>query len=189
MIIAEIRQLIRRTPVFTLANGLSLLRLLLLPPIYLLLRREDGGVPLLAIVLICLGWLTDGLDGYAARRLGQVSELGKILDPLVDKIFVLTLLVLLILLRDFHLWLLAVIIPRDLLILWGGLYLARRRKTVEPSQIWGKITTNTLMATMVAYLLRWTTLVPFLLILAVLLAVLSTWRYARFFFRTLHEAV
>jgi CDP-diacylglycerol--glycerol-3-phosphate 3-phosphatidyltransferase len=188
MIIGEIRQLICRTPVFTLANGLTLLRLVLLPPIYLLLRWENGMAPPLTVLLVCIGWLTDGLDGYAARRLGQITELGKILDPVVDKLFVLALLVFLILLRDFPLWFLAVIVPRDVLILWGGLYLARRRKTVEKSQLWGKITTNVLLATMVAYLLRWTALMPFFLTLAVLLSVISTWSYARFFFRALHEA-
>jgi len=185
MVIDEIGQLIRRTPVLTVANGLSLARLLLLIPISLLLGGDDGSIPIAAVILICLGWLSDGLDGMAARRLHQISELGKMLDPVADKIFVLVLLIVLITARDFPAWLLAVLIPRDLAILWGGLLLARRRKTVEQSGLWGKITTNLLMATMVAYLVNWNILVPWLIAASVVSAVISTWQYAIFFFRAL----
>jgi CDP-diacylglycerol--glycerol-3-phosphate 3-phosphatidyltransferase len=188
MILDELGQLIRRTPVFTVANGLSLLRLMLLLPVYLLLRESQDAVPLAAIILVGLGWMSDGLDGYMARRLDQVSELGKILDPVVDKIFVLTLLVMLTVLRDFPPWLLAVIIPRDVIILWGGLHLARRRKTVEKSGLWGKITTNLLIATVVVYMTNWNELVPGLMALVVLAMAMSTWHYARFFFRALGES-
>jgi CDP-diacylglycerol--glycerol-3-phosphate 3-phosphatidyltransferase len=138
-----------------------------------------------AIVLVGLGWLSDGLDGIAARRLHQVSELGKILDPVADKIFVLGLLIILTAIRGFPVWLLIMFIPRDLAILGGGLYLIRRRRTVEQSGLWGKITTNLLMATVVAYLANWNILVPWLMASVVLSAVISTWQYARIFFRAL----
>jgi CDP-diacylglycerol--glycerol-3-phosphate 3-phosphatidyltransferase len=188
MVIRELEQLIRRTPVLTVANGLSLARMLLLIPISLLLREGGDATPVAAIILICLGWLSDGLDGMAARRLHQVSELGKILDPLSDKIFVLVLLIVLTATRDFPAWLLAVVIPRDLAILWGGLLLARRRKTVEQSGMWGKITTNLLVATVVVYLAGWNILVPWLMAASVIAAVISTWRYARIFFRALRAS-
>jgi len=189
MILNELGQLIRRTPILTVANGLSLARLILLVPIYFLLMGKDGQVPTAAILLICLGWLSDGLDGFAARRLHQVSELGKILDPVIDKIFVLVLLIILTVLRDFPAWMLAVVIPRDLAILWGGLYLARRRKTVEKSGLLGKITLNLLITTVVAYLANWSVLVPWLMTMAVIAAVISTWDYARFFFQALRETL
>ncbi len=188
MILNELGQLIRRTPILTLANGLSLARLMLLVPICFLLAGKEGPVPVAAILLVCLGWLSDGLDGFAARRLNQVSELGKILDPVVDKIFVLVLLIVLTVMRDFPAWMLAVIIPRDLAILWGGLFLARRRKTVEKSGLLGKITTNLLIAMVVAYLAGWGILVPWLMGAAVIAAVISTWDYARVFFQALGES-
>ena len=185
MLIDELGQVIRRTPFMTVANGLSLARLILLFPIALLLRGGGGEPPVAAIVLICLGWLSDGLDGFAARRLHQVTELGKILDPVADKVFGLGLLIVLTAARGFPIWLLLVFIPRDLAILWGGLFLTRRRKTVEQSGLWGKITTNLLMATVVAYLVNWSMVVPWLMAAVVLSAVVSTWQYARFFFRAL----
>jgi cardiolipin synthase len=185
MVIDDLGQVIRRTPVLTVANGLSLARLILLAPISVLLWRDHNSVPVAAIVLICLGWLSDGLDGLAARRLHQISELGKILDPVIDKIFVLVLLIVLTMFRGFPAWTLAVVIPRDLAILWGGFFLIRRRKTVEQSGLWGKVTTNVLIATVVAYLANWNVLVPWLLAAVVISAVVSTWQYARFFFRAL----
>jgi len=185
MVIDELGQVIRRTPVLTLANGLSLARLILLVPISLLLWKDGSSVPVTAIVLICVGWLSDGLDGMAARRLHQISELGKILDPVADKIFVLVLLIVLTVVRDFPVWLLIVIIPRDLAILWGGVFLARRRKTIEQSGLWGKITTNVLMATVVSYLAGWNILMPWLLAAVLFSLVVSTWQYARIFLRAL----
>jgi len=187
MVIKDIHRLVTRTPVLTLANAITFLRLLLLPPIFMLLRDESHLAQDAAIVLVVFGWITDGLDGFAARRLGQVSELGKMLDPLIDKIFVLFLLLFLILLRQFPVWVLAIVLPRDMLILGGGLYLAYRRKTVEKSHLWGKLTTNLLMAVVVTSLLGWNFIVPFLLSLAVLLAIISTWSYGRFFFHEVRE--
>jgi len=185
--VQDMRQVITRTPVFTMANGLTLFRLFLLPPIYFLLARETGVTFGLALFLLAIGWLLDGVDGYVARRLGQVSELGKILDPVVDKIFVLCLLLFLVILRDFPLWVLAVTIPRDVLLLVGGYYLAKKRKTVEPSNMWGKIATNVFTAAAVAYLLRWST-ADYFLVLALGLLAISTWSYGRLFFRRLKEA-
>jgi CDP-diacylglycerol--glycerol-3-phosphate 3-phosphatidyltransferase len=185
MVIDELEHIIRRTPVLTVANGLSLARLILLVPISLLLWKDPRSVPVAAIVLIGLGWASDGLDGMVARRFHQVSELGKILDPVIDKLFVLVLLIVLTAVRGFPAWMLAVIVPRDVAILWGGLFLMRRRKTVEQSGLWGKITTNLLIATVVAYLAEWHILVPWLLAASVFAAAVSTWQYARFFFRAL----
>lgn len=184
----EIGRLINTTPIFTVANGLSLVRLFLLPLIFVFMRRDDGTGQLVTALLVALGWLTDGLDGYVARRMGKISELGKILDPLVDKIFILFLLIFLILLRDFPPWVLLIVVPRDLLILGGGFFLARRRKSVLESQLWGKITTNVLIVTAIAYLLRWRSIAPVLLALALALAVISTWSYGRLFLRKLQEA-
>jgi CDP-diacylglycerol--glycerol-3-phosphate 3-phosphatidyltransferase len=187
MILRDMHLLVKKTPVFTAANVITLVRLLLLVPIFLLIRRDGQAAQMLVLFLVILGWLTDGLDGYLARRMGQISELGKILDPIVDKIFVLFLLLFLILLRDFPPWVLFIIFPRDLLILGGGFYLASKRKTVEQSQAWGKITTNALTATILAYLLRWRPVAPILLGLTLVLVVISTGSYGRLFLRKLQE--
>jgi CDP-diacylglycerol--glycerol-3-phosphate 3-phosphatidyltransferase len=183
----ELRQLIKKTPIYTVANVLTVVRLLLLAPIFFFVRREGGTAQFVTFVLVGVGWLTDALDGYMARKLGQISELGKILDPLVDKIFVISLFFFLMFMRDFPAWVLIVIIPRDLLILWGGFYLARKRKTVEQSQLWGKLAASAQIITAIAYLLRWQTIAPILLGLALFMVAISTWSYGRLFFCRLRE--
>jgi CDP-diacylglycerol--glycerol-3-phosphate 3-phosphatidyltransferase len=185
IILKEMRQLVAKTPIFTLANAVTVFRLFLLAPIFLLMRQDGAIAQRLALILVGLGWLSDGLDGYLARRMGQISELGRILDPLVDKIFVLFLFLFLIILRDFPPWMLLVVFSRDLLILGGAFYLAQRKKTVEESRFWGKLTTNAFIVTAIAYLLRWRPVAPVLLGLAVILMVISTWSYGRLFLRRL----
>jgi len=75
---------------FTFPNALSALRLGCLPLFVVLLRRPDRkGRAAAAWLLGALG-VTDGLDGYVARRFDQVSSLGEVLDPLVDRALVLT---------------------------------------------------------------------------------------------------
>ncbi len=183
----EIRQVVAATPVLTVANGVTIARLFLLVPIFIWIRRDGTFAQYLALFLVGLGWLSDGLDGYIARRMDQISELGRVLDPLVDKIFVLFLFLFLILLRDVPPWMLPVILVRDVLILTGAFYLAGKRRTVEESRIWGKLTTNALILTAIAYLLRWTSLAPLLLVLALVLMAISTYAYGRLFLRKLEH--
>ncbi len=80
--------------VVTIPNLLSLLRLLALPVfVWLaLIRHEDGWAGL----LIGVSALSDNLDGYVARHFGQVSRLGQLLDPIVDRLVVFTTLVVLV---------------------------------------------------------------------------------------------
>lgn len=68
----------------TIPNAISLLRLLLLAPICVLLVRE--GPDTLSVVLLLCWALTDWVDGFLARRLGQVSRIGEALDPVADRI-------------------------------------------------------------------------------------------------------
>jgi CDP-diacylglycerol--glycerol-3-phosphate 3-phosphatidyltransferase len=84
--------------------------------------------------------LLDFLDGYAARKLKQETELGKVLDPVADKLLVLTLLVVLTVRFGFPLWLTALVILRDFTILTASLILYQGKKTIHPSIFVGKVT-------------------------------------------------
>jgi len=81
-----------RTEILTVPNLLSLLRLLLLP-VYarIYLRATQPAHYLLAGAIMAVSCLTDLLDGMLARKLHQITNLGKVLDPLADKITQLTL--------------------------------------------------------------------------------------------------
>lgn len=112
----------------TTANKITILRILLVPffAIQLLYYEESGKevFRLLAIVCFAIAALSDGLDGYIARRFKQRSELGAILDPLADKLLLISGLVLLSLnkqpeLPRLPLWLVATVFSRDLLLVLG----------------------------------------------------------------------
>jgi CDP-diacylglycerol--glycerol-3-phosphate 3-phosphatidyltransferase len=98
--------------------------------------------------------LTDGLDGYLARRMNKVSDLGKALDPIADKIFAATLIVLLILFREFPIWLAVVVVGRDLLILLAGLILLKNRKIVPSSNLTGKYAFGSIAFLLGSYVIR-----------------------------------
>jgi nicotinamide-nucleotide amidase len=99
-----------------LPNALTVSRLLAIPVLMvLLLARFPGHDPAAALVFFAAS-LTDTLDGNLARRRGQVTEMGKFLDPLADKLFVLSVLIVLVQEQELAAWVVIVIFSRELLI-------------------------------------------------------------------------
>ena len=80
---------------WTLPNLLSFFRIAIIPVLVYLLTFTDPASALLAALLFALASVTDFFDGYLARRFGAVSNLGKILDPLADKLIIITVLIML----------------------------------------------------------------------------------------------
>lgn len=122
----------------SLPNFLSAARVLVLPWTVLALRAHDRPV-LLGLVLFIAA--TDFLDGWLARRLGVVSDFGKLLDPLADKICALVCFVALVAYTDFPAWGMVLIWAKDLLIAAGGAFLTRREKLPITPNFWGKAAT------------------------------------------------
>ena len=99
-----------------LPNALTISRLVAIPPLmYLLLARFDYHDQVAAAVFVVFS-LTDTMDGQIARRQGSVSDLGKFLDPLADKLFVLSVLIVLVQEGMVAAWVVVVIFSRELLI-------------------------------------------------------------------------
>lgn len=109
--------------VWTLPNILSFLRLATVPFFVWLFvsGREEA-----AVILYGAGAWTDFFDGYLARRLNAVSELGKLLDPLADRVFIIALVVALLSRDTVPLWLALVILVRDAVLLVAFPVLERR---------------------------------------------------------------
>jgi CDP-diacylglycerol--glycerol-3-phosphate 3-phosphatidyltransferase len=122
---------------WNLPNALSLLRMLLALPVCIALWNNQTTI---AVSLGVLAMLTDYLDGYFARKLNQISEMGKILDPLADKVMVISLIIILAVMQRIPLWLTVMIFSRDILILIGGIYLKKKLGYVVPSNQTGKWT-------------------------------------------------
>jgi CDP-diacylglycerol--glycerol-3-phosphate 3-phosphatidyltransferase len=99
-----------------LPNVLTFSRILAIPALLLLLVAAFPGHDQLAAALFLVSSATDTLDGTLARRRGQVTELGKFLDPLADKLFVLAVLIELVQLGLLAAWVVVVIFGRELLI-------------------------------------------------------------------------
>lgn len=101
--------------VLTVPNALTILRLILLG-LFVWLVFAAGDVLSAAVVLLVIG-VTDYLDGYLARRWGQVSRVGQILDPLVDRITIATVVISLALYEAIPWWVVVALLARELLLL------------------------------------------------------------------------
>ena len=77
----------------------------------------------MALVLFAIAGVTDGLDGYVAKRFGFVSRLGTVLDPMADKLLIASTYIMLAVLGDIPFWLLILVMFRDLLIVAGYIIL------------------------------------------------------------------
>jgi len=128
--------------VLTLPNVLSALRLVGVPVfLWLLFTHQD----IWAFVVLALSGLTDYLDGKIARRFNLVSRVGQLLDPLADRLYVLTTLVALTIRDIIPLWLLIVLVGRDLFIGVVILLLKRVGQTGLPVHFVGKAATFNLL--------------------------------------------
>lgn len=141
---------------FTMANQLTMLRMLLIPAFVILAVYGHSGW---ALVVFAVAGITDGLDGLIARRSGQNTTLGAWLDPMADKLLLVTTFVVLALpwlrlANPLPPWLVVLIISRDILILLTVVVvnLAIGPRTFHPS-IFGKIATATYILTAVVAML------------------------------------
>jgi CDP-diacylglycerol--glycerol-3-phosphate 3-phosphatidyltransferase len=97
----------------TVPNWLTLGRILSLPLIIVLASFPGKAFGIAAAVVFSIAAITDFLDGYIARRTGQVSEFGKLVDPIADKIIVAAAFIMLVDLGRAPAWLVALIISRE----------------------------------------------------------------------------
>lgn len=102
---------------FTIPNIITSLRILLIPLFLYFLVQDNPSSRLLALLIFFIASISDFFDGYLARRLGQDSRIGRFLDPLADKILVITTIFAFYYLdSQIPLWMVLVIIGRDILI-------------------------------------------------------------------------
>ncbi len=122
-----------------LANWLTVLRILLIPVfVTLLVYRQRG--PALAVFLAAA--LTDLLDGYVARQRGSQSRLGAFLDPMADKLLLVSSFVTLTWLKALPFWIAAVVISRDIILVVGALAIHMAGGRIYPRPTWaGKAAT------------------------------------------------
>jgi CDP-diacylglycerol--glycerol-3-phosphate 3-phosphatidyltransferase len=171
-----------------LPNQLTLLRLLLVPVIGLSLGLGFRFHYQVAVVVYALAALTDTLDGRVARARHQVTELGKFLDPLVDKIMVITVLLILVERSLLPAWVMVIVFAREFVIT-GLRSVAAAQGVVISASTWGKtktLTQNIMIALVVLAQPYHVLSIPatVFIYIAVVTTVLSgldyLWRYRRF---------
>jgi len=117
----------------TFPNQLTTLRIILTPVIVYILTMDTLFYRTLALVLFFIASLTDWYDGYIARKFGSVSNWGKFLDPLADKILVLSMFVAFFVIGEIALWMVVVIALRDTIVTLLRVYAVQNKKPIVTS--------------------------------------------------------
>ena len=130
-------------------NTLTMLRIVAVPVIVVALLDETPNGDVIAAALFALAALTDGLDGYIARRRGDVTTFGKLMDPLADKLLIVAALIALVSLDRLAAGVAMVIIARELAVT-GLRSLAAERGVVVSASWMGKAKTALQVAAIVA---------------------------------------
>lgn len=123
---------------FTIPNLLTYVRFVLIVP-FAYFFLEENYLP--AVICIGLSGLSDCFDGMAARKLNQVTSLGKILDPIADKVTLLVVVVCMVILVPMVLPVLIVLLLKDVLMLLGGTDLINKGITPPAAKWYGKVGT------------------------------------------------
>ena len=143
---------IRFRDFFYIANFLSLLRVILIWPLLYLVQLKTPEATQWLIAVIGFAAVTDVLDGIASRKFNQVTDLGKFLDPLADKLIMCFGMIALAYYRGFPAFLVKLLIYRDLVILAGGMWIMRHQKDPPIANLWGKLNTIVFAAAVLFFL-------------------------------------
>jgi CDP-diacylglycerol---glycerol-3-phosphate 3-phosphatidyltransferase len=118
---------------WTLPNRLSVIRILFIPIIIILISSEDEELMLASCLLFIIAGITDGLDGYLARKMSMTTKLGLYLDPIADKLLVSSVLIALTYYRLIPLWVTIILVAREFLINGLRSFYAMEGVTIYPS--------------------------------------------------------
>ena len=135
-----------------LANKLTILRILLVPIMVIIpffnIEGDLWGIPityLIIDVIFIIAALTDKLDGHIARTRNQITTFGKFLDPIADKIVVVTAMIMLVEFGHLPAWIPIIVIFREFIVSGYRLVAVQKDGNVIAANIWGKLKTVTQM--------------------------------------------
>lgn len=165
---------IRREKALNIPNILTLVRIGMLPAVAWRFRRGDS---MGALMFYLIAMLTDALDGIIARRFNQITSLGKLLDPIADKLSLITLLWLFVADGQIPSWILGIMLAKEAALIIGGV-VALRRGVVTYALPIGKVTTVSFILSMVARFLGRRVAADLLLGVSVLLSLVALFWYA-----------
>lgn len=132
--------------IYTKSNLISFFRLLLVFPAFILLDKieESSDIRYWMVGLYFFAYLTDLLDGFLARKYNEISEFGKVMDPLADKVLIGMIVIKLYLIGEIPAVYFWIVILRDIIIFSGGVLVTKKIGKVLPSNLLGKITVTSI---------------------------------------------
>lgn len=131
------------------ANKITLLRVLLVPIFMVLLLAESVTCNVLALVVFVLASITDAVDGYVARNYNQVTNFGKFVDPLADKMLTTSAFVILLSYGRMSVWAIMIVLAREFMVS-GVRFMAAASGKVIAASMWGKLKTVSQMVAIIA---------------------------------------
>ena len=145
-----------RKDIFTIPNILSYLRIVLIPVFvilfYISYHRHSMGYQIAAVVILLFSGLTDMLDGWIARKFDQITELGKIVDPLADYLTQFAVVVCLAVVYWPLIPVIVLLVIKEISMAVLGVVFLRKGKKLTGAQWYGKVTTGVFYAVMVILL-------------------------------------
>lgn len=136
--------------IFTLANVISVVRLMAIPVFLVLVIRDQL---LAAFILLVVAVLSDFVDGMVARRMNQITKLGQFLDPFADRLFIAATVIALAIQGVVPWWFVIAVMLRDALLGVGGIVMSRYGHGTLPVKWWGKVATFGLLFVLPLFLL------------------------------------
>ena len=174
---------IRKENPFNVPNLLTVLRMAMLPAVVWRYRLGDARG---ALAVYLLAMLTDAADGFIARRFHQITALGKLLDPLADKLSLLTLLGLFVADGQIPLWVMAVVLGKEAILIAGGVAALREGIVVYALPI-GKVTTVSFILSMITRFMAMRQIADLLLGISVALSLAALVWYAAALLRRMYS--
>ena len=138
--------------IFTIANVVSFIRLLMIPVYFVLLMLDYS---IAAALVFGIAAATDFVDGQIARRTNTVTKLGKILDPAVDRLLMIMGVLGVFVVGRLPLWIIALVLVRDLVLLFGGAFLLDKYNIRIDVILPGKVVTTLMFLGFFGLMMNW----------------------------------
>ena len=184
----NIKSRLQKKDILTIPNLLSLFRLTLIPAIVILYINERQYI---SVALIVLSAVTDIVDGWIARHFHMVSDFGKFLDPLADKLTQIAMLSCLVIRYSWAIILVILLVVKEIFQFVYGLIVLKKTNTMNSARWFGKVNTVVLYATMILLFLFPeipTSLSELLFVLCTATMLFSMLLYGRFFHLAIKRA-
>ncbi|NOZ84270.1 MAG: CDP-diacylglycerol--glycerol-3-phosphate 3-phosphatidyltransferase [Epsilonproteobacteria bacterium] len=172
--------------IVTIPNILTLLRIALIPVAVIFIYQDKQSFFTLTIIVLILAVFTDILDGQIARRTNQVTNIGKLLDPVADKLMVVSVMIAMTDINMIAGWIVIIVVARELLAT-GIRAIAADSGVVISANWWGKFKTGFQFAALIILLMGKRELGTLVLYIAVILAVFSVIIYLINYFNVINK--